>query len=274
MTFRIYLEKKNIVDRSIIRMGKQLSRWLIWLKIPVGQSTYKDLMDYVAYLQNQDKSLHHINRNVRTIGHYYEYKGLPNIALGVRLKGIKTKALARPIKAEDLNQIYQVFEGDELEKIILGLMIYQGLESGDFMTIETNDIDLEKGTIYVPARKKRNSRKLALQAHQILSLIELLQEEKTTEKLFSPYNDKEDHFHYLLQKLSKKLKHQIKEKLEIDIIKLSHLRQSRIAIWVKKEGIRKGQYKAGFKKVTSAERYQKADLENLREQIKKHHPFK
>ncbi len=55
--------------------------------------------------------------------------------------------------------------------------------------------------------------------------------------------------------------------------KLSHLRQSRIAIWVKKEGIRKGQYKAGFRRVMSAEKYLKADLTDLKNEIKKHHPL-
>ncbi len=274
-TFKSYLESKNIVESSIIRMERQIKRWLKWLQIPVEESNYKNLMNYIGYLQKNDKSINHINRNLITISHYYQYKNLPNIALTTRLKGERIKVLSKPIKVEDLERIYQGFESSELDKIILGLMIYQGLESGDFKTIELKDINLEKGTIYIPSRTERRSRILTLESHQILLLQTFsFSIERTTEKFFSPYVDNPNHFGYLLQKLSKKIKQEAKEKYQIEIIKLSHLRQSRIAIWVKEEGIRKGQYKAGFRRVMSAERYRKADLENLKEQINLHHPFK
>lgn len=58
------------------------------------------------------------------------------------------------------------------------------------------------------------------------------------------------------------------------VTKLSHLRQSRRAIRVKNGSIRQGQYKAGFRRVLSAEKYLKADLSNLTDQIKKHHPLR
>ncbi len=51
----------------------------------------------------------------------------------------------------------------------------------------------------------------------------------------------------------KHLKQEAKTKLNIDIQKLNHLRQSRVSIWVKEQGLRKGQYLAGFRRVLSAE---------------------
>jgi len=48
--------------------------------------------------------------------------------------------------------------------------------------------------------------------------------------------------------------------MDIQLNTLSQLRQSRIAIWVKEEGIRKGQYLSGFRNVSHAERYRKASL--------------
>lgn len=274
-SFRAYLEEKGIVESSIIRMQKMIDRWLERLPVEVQDSNYALLLDYIDYLQKEGKSIRHINRTLITIGHFYDYKKLPNIAISARLKGEVTKALPRPIKAEHLDQVYQGFEGTELEQVILSLMIYQGLEQADFLTIETKDINLEKGTIYIPQRTERRSRTLALESHQILQLNSFIFSiERTTEKAFSPYVDNPNHFRYLLRKISKNLKHQAKEKHQIEIIKLSHLRQSRITIWVKNEGIRQGQYKAGFRRVLSAEKYLKADLTNLTDQIKKHHPFK
>lgn len=80
--------------------------------------------------------------------------------------------------------------------------------------------------------------------------------------------------HYQFKKLSKSLKKIIKEKLNLELDKLSQLRQSRIVIWVKSEGLRQAQHKAGFRRVLSAERYRKADLTDLKEQLKNHHPLK
>ncbi len=283
MEFREYLERKNLAEKGIYRRNRLVERWLKWLPKSIEELNYQDLLNYIEKLQKEEKTISHINAVLLGISDYYNYKKLPNLAINTRLKGQVTKAISNPLTAEQLEEIYKVFEGNELEKVILGLMIYQGLEQSDFITIETKDINLEKGAIYIPSRKERRSRTLRLESHQILQLQNFIfslesgspdRQLKTTEKAFSPYNDNPNHFNYLLRKLTKELKKQIREKLEIEVIKLSHLRQSRIAIWVKKEGIRKGQYKAGFRRVMSAEKYLKADLTDLKNEIKKHHPFK
>lgn len=275
MNFKEYLEQNGIVQSSIIRMQKMIDQWIEWLPVNVEDSNYNLLMKYIEELQHQEKSIQHINRVLITIGHYYDYKQLPNLAITTRLKGEVIKALPNPLKEDELEQIYQAFDGNQIEKVIVGLMIYQGLEQADFLSIESKDINLEKGIIYIPQRTERRSRTLALQSHQILQLNTFLfSTESTTEKAFSPYCDNPNHFRYLLRKLSKKLKKQTLEKLNIQLIKLSYLRQSRITFWVKTQGIRKAQYKAGFRRVLSAERYLKADLSNLTEQINLHHPFR
>ena len=275
MEFKEYLERKNLAEKGIYRRIRLVDRWLKWLPKSINKSTYQDLLNYIEKLQKEEKTISHINAVLLGINDYYNYKKLPNLAINTRLKGQITKAISNPLKPEQLEEIHKTYEGNELEKVILGLMIYQGFEQSDFMTIETKDFNLDKGTIYLPSRKERRSRTLRLESHQIMLLNNFIFSiESTTEKAFSPYNDNQNHFNYLLRKLSKKLKKQIREKLEIEVVKLSHLRQSRIAIWVKKEGIRKGQYKAGFRRVMSAEKYLKADLTDLKNEIKKHHPLK
>lgn len=280
--FRDYLEQQEIVEKNIIRMVNLLKTWLKWLPVKVEDSKYKHLLDFIGQLQKQEKSTHHINRSLQTISHYYQFKKLPNIALTTRVKGTVSKANIKPLTAKELDRIYEVFETKssnyfkESDKIILGLMIYQGLEMGDFMKVELKDINLEKGTIYIPERGQRRSRKIKLQSHQILQLHTyiLLHRNQDSEMLLSPQADDYNQLHWQFKKLSKHLKQEAKTKLNIDIQKLNHLRQSRVSIWVKNEGLRKGQYMAGFRRVLSAERYRKADLTDLKEQIKKHHPFK
>jgi len=288
--FRNYLEQKEIVEKNITRMVNLIKSWLEWLPIEVEESKYKHLLDYIGHLQKQEKSTHHINRSLQTISHYYQFKELPNIALTTRVKGTISKANIKPLTEEELTKIYEVFESKstnyfkESDKLILGLMIYQGLEMGDFMKVELKDINLEKGTIYIPERGQRRSRVIKLESKQILPIHSyILQHRKPvlsgvegqeSEKFLSPQADDYNQLHWQFKKLSKHLKQEAKTKLNIEIQKLNHLRQSRVSIWVKNEGLRKGQYLAGFRRVLSAERYRKADLTDLKEQIKKHHPFK
>ena len=280
--FKAYLEQQEIVEKNITRMVNLLKAWLEWLPVAVEDSTYKHLLDYIGHLQKEDKSTHHINRALQTISHYYQFKDLPNVALTTRVKGSVQKANIKPLTAEELDQIYEVFESGssnyfkESDKLILGLMIYQGLEMGDFMTVELKDIDLEKGTIYIPERGHRRSRTIKLESKQILPIHSYILQHRNqdSEKFLSPQADDYHQLHWQFKKLSKHLKKEAKEKLNIHIEKLNHLRQSRVSIWVKNEGLRKGQYLAGFRRVLSAERYRKADLTDLKEQIKKHHPFK
>ena len=280
--FRNYLEQKEIVEKNINRMINLHKSWLEWLPVEVEDSSYKLLLDFIGHLQKQEKSTHHINRSLQTISHYYQFKELPNVALTTRVKGTISKANIKPLTEEELTKIYEVFESKsknyfkESDKLILGLMIYQGLEMGDFMKVELKDINLEKGTIYIPERGQRRSRIIKLESKQILPIHSyiLQHRKKDSEKFLSPQADDYNQLHWQFKKLSKHLKEEAKTELNITIQKLNHLRQSRVSIWVKNEGLRKGQYLAGFRRVLSAERYRKADLTDLKEQIKKHHPFK
>lgn len=288
--FRQYLEKKNLAPRTVNLQNKHVKNWLEWLKIEVEESSYKDLMNYIAYLQKEEKTVYHINKSLQSISNYYEFRRLPNVAISTRIRGTVQKTVLRPIAAEKMDELYEVFEVQKTQskvnyfyhsdKILLGLMIYQALEMGDFMVIELGDIDLEKGTIYIPSRKERLSRKIALESHQILQfhkyIIQGREETKNpeSEKLFSPQADDYHQLHWQLKRLSKHTKNEARTKLELQIQKLNHLRQSRIAIWIKQEGLRKAQYLSGFRTIMSVERYRNADMEDLKELVKLHHPFK
>ncbi len=164
----------------------------------------------------------------------------------------------------------------------------------EFLNIEINHLQLEKGQIYIGEHRHKRSRTIPLKANQILSLNnfllsrrdeiikergrdrhlrpELLRNE--SEKLFAPQADDYSLLHWQFKQLSKKVKEQAKEKLDIETHKLSQLRHSRIALWTAEQGLRKTQYLAGFKRVSSAERYRQANLEDLKEQVAKYHPLK
>jgi integrase len=179
------------------------------------------------------------------------------------------KARLSVFTEDELDEMYQKFIPNQgrnyyhfSDRLILGMMIYQGLELGDFMKIEVKDVDLEKGKLYVPER-----------GYHYIYVDRVKTSQEESEKLLSPQGDKYNDLHWQYKKLSTEFKRQMKEKCRKEVVKLSQLRQSRITLWIKKYGLRKAQYMAGFRRVLSIERYRDPNLENLKSMVKKYHPW-
>jgi integrase/recombinase XerD len=289
MNFRQYLERAGLAKSNFRRMEILAEGWLVWLssrQIELAATTYADLLDYVGHLQKQGKSRYVINRTLQTISHYYRFQQLPDIAFGVRLRGVTQTAVGKLLTVEQLTELYEGFEVKQdkgyyhhSDKLILGLMIFQGLEMGEIERLELHDLDLEKGVINAPAGRLRLTRKIPLQGVQILPWRRFVEEVRPgliterSDKLLAPQADKRQRLHHQLKRLSKRVKAQAKAGPGLTINKLNQLRQSRIAIWVESYGLRKAQYLSGLRQLLSVERYQKRRLEDLQRQIGQHHPL-
>ena len=276
--------------RNQVTMGNHVKAYAEWLTkrgLDIENATYKDLMDHVGYLQKQGKAIHRVNHALRSISHYYDFKGWENIAQTTRMRGVPRTQPQGLLTEEDLQELYDSYFPEphknnyhHTDKLILGLLIYQALDMSEFMKIELQDLQLEKGMIYIKSGRQKKERFIPLKANQVLSLDRFIRENRpklaspTSDKLLSPQADNYELLHYQFRLLSIKIKAHAKEEMGIQIHKLSQLRQSRIAIWVKEESLRKTQYLAGFRNVSSAERYQKADLSDLKEQVNQYHPLK
>lgn len=279
---------------TMINHVETYEKWLANRGLDVQGAAYKDLMDHVGHLQKQGKGIHRVNHALRSISHYYNYKGWPNIAQTTRMRGVPKTQPQGLLTEEDLQELYEGYYPEpqssiaekrgnyyhHTDKLILGLLVYQALDMGEFMRIELQDVQLEKGMIYIRSAKYKLERYVPLKANQVLSLDRYIREtrpilaNKTSDKLFSPQADDYELLHYQFRLLSIKMKSHAKDMLDIRLNKLGQLRQSRIAIWVKEEGLRKAQYLAGFRNVSSAERYRKASLEDLKKQVNIYHPLK
>jgi integrase/recombinase XerD len=288
--FRAYLIANGITPGMYInRMCNLLSNYLEWLKVnnlSVETAGYEHLLNFIGYLQKTGKSKFHINRTLQTISHYYRFQQLPDIANTTRLRGVPRTQPQNLLSEEELDKIYEAYEPQadkgyyyHSDKLILGMILYQALDMREFLKIELKDLQLEKGQLYVGESRQKRSRVIPLKANQVLSIHSFILQVRPilikaeSDKLFAPQADNYSLLHWQFKQLSKKVKQQVKEKLEIDIHKLSQLRHSRIALWTKDEGLRKTQYLAGFRRVSSAERYQQANLEDLKKQVQLHHPL-
>ncbi len=159
---------------------------------------------------------------------------------------------------------------------MLSLVIYQGLSSIELERISLDDIDLRQGKISVKSGAKTNARTIDLEAHQLLDLQNymlkirpelLLHTNKISDRLFVSKGNKNK----LSNAISNILKHL--RKLEPKLKNFQHIRSSVITIWVKKHGLRKAQYMAGHRFVSSTEIYKTDFLEDLKNQLDIYHPL-
>jgi integrase len=161
-------------------------------------------------------------------------------------------------------------------------MIFQGLDKQDLINLELNDILLEKGIVKVPGgMRRKNSRIVQLEAHQIIPLHDYINNYRGTGrngkvsteeslKLLHPNVNKEQRVHEQLKALAKDIRAQ---NPDLNIKRLTQLKQSRIGIWIDLYGLRKAQYLAGYKDVGNIEKYRNKDMKNLSKQIELFHPM-
>ena len=96
------------------------------------------------------------------------------------------------LKKQELETLYENFEIPAVEtnkhknqnwfktsqltsrrnKVILGLMIWQGLGARELAKLEVKDIKLREGKIYIQGSRRSNERELKLESHQILDIME------------------------------------------------------------------------------------------------------
>ncbi len=267
--FKNYLQKKQLILKSINRIIQISYKYITWLKskkLEIEDTSYSDLMNFIGYLQNIDLKTATINDYIRCIGHYYDFRKIDNVTIGVRLLG-ETRIKYLLFTEDKSDKIYHSYNLDSIKKIVLGLIIYQGLDRNEVFRVKIDDLDLVKGKIRVGVNLRKNERFLDLKSYQILLIYDYIKEKNLNDELF-PFFCKENRIRKLLYDLLKGIK-----EVNKDIINLRQLKHSCYGIWIKKFGVRKAQYFAGFKKPSSIQKYKDMDLEDLKWDILRFHPL-
>jgi|GEM_PF-502144 len=242
---------------------------------------HETLMQYIRYRKGQGIGPKTINMELKKISYYLEFKGLPNIAEPIRLKGVQRRIPHDLFTEKQLDHIYNSFPESKnpwthentlkTYHLILGLRIYQGLQEQELTKIEIHHLQLDKGKIYVPSTKRTNKRVLDLKPFQILPLHEYLLTER---KLLNEEIEGNNLFHKkrLIRGMSR-IKTMI-NRYEPKLTDMAQIRASTITGWLKHYNLREVQYMAGHKYVSSTERYRMDTLEDLQKELEKYHPLK
>ena len=285
MIFTTYLEAKRLSVSTINSYSKHIARFLNWLEaeeISAETFSYNDLLDFMRYCKTKGVTKPSVQMLLSVVRHYCNYlitqgKRNDNPATGVYIKGLTRKlpiGLLSVEEMEDLYKAYQVqLQVDSSKKIMLGLMIYQGLTVGEIMRVQSHHIKIQDGKIFIKGTKRSNERTLALQAVQIPTLQNYLQKNKFKEgSIFIEPRKKEVSERNINNRI-KYMFNQLKE-LNPKVINAKQIRSSVITEWLQKNNLRQVQYMSGHKYVSSTERYQLNNITDLQNQLAEHHPMR
>lgn len=296
MIYEEYLEQNNYSKTTIEHYLKRIKEFTSWSKkygVKASEIDYKTCLKYIKYLQQKRIQVQTINNNIVTLRNYFNYlietnKRAENPIEEVSVKGTVKRVLHNLLDADELEDLYYSYETDSFNKysnykskltakrnkIITGLIVYQGLNTTNLKSLLLEHLELYKGKIYVPSTRRNNSRTMELKSWQVLDLLEYINEIRPeiakynkihNEQLLIPQN----HFNDLVQRgVTKRLK-TINNKAG----NVNHLRASVIVNWLKQFNIRKVQYLSGHKYISSTESYKQNNLESLHEAVNEFHPL-
>ena len=302
--FTTYLLKKGYSSSTTAQHITEANRFLQWTEQQnideVETITYNDVLGYVQSLsgkvKNRTRDLY-----LRGVKQYFNFLISQNIiaenpAKHIHIQGIKRKTLYNILNRQELDKLYNDYQiPDETKdknknqnwfkqsvivskrnKVILGMMIYQGMNTLELSRLTTNDIKLREGKIFIEGSRRSNERILKLEAHQVLDIMEyqlkiraqLLQLNHKETDLFFVSAGISDRFTNAVSKLMKKL-----QSLNKKVTSIKQIRASVITHWLKLYNLREVQYMAGHRFVSSTEGYLINDLDDLQEEITKYHPI-
>ncbi len=300
--FKVHLQELGNDAKTIRQKVNYAGYYLAWLEsehLPCDQVVYNDMLCFIDHCRLEEKSKQHINRMLSCIRNYYQYlkeqdPGISNPALNLNLRGIHRKVPTGIIAYQSLENLYSGWPKrtakDKRNRVILGLMIYQGITSGELGRLEVGHVNLDKGKIRIPGTRRSNGRVLPLQPSQILELHQYLSrtrpkimreigksrparkpdqinQERIQEQLVISINGSEhikSSLHFLFKEVQEKL---------LELLHPKQIRASVITHWLKSYNLRQVQYMAGHKHVSSTERYQLNNLDNLQSKLEKFHPL-
>jgi len=309
--FISYLEGKGLAKSTQRGILFKLQMFFKWAKTEDIQITKPDILKYLEYLKNR-KGYQNISRqnHLTALNHYFTYlykvgETSTNPCFFLKIRGTEKRQMYKLYSCEELDTLfdayYQLFVRNydsskftktariqsqlcrERNAVILSILLNQGVITGEIERMKISDLDLTKAVLKITGGILGADRVLPIKATQMGLFINYLQnirpqfmeyQTKETDKLFLslPYSpDKKTDGGTLVRAfciLSKQLK-----TIDKQFLNFQQVRASLITFWLKTYGLRKAQYLAGHRCVSTTEKYQINNLDGLIDDINKLHPL-
>lgn len=294
--FTEYLKRRQFTNKTIKTHENTIQTYLEWVaqeRMEPEQVTYQDLLGYMRACSKNGIVQRTIQKYLNTVKHYYnhlEEEGKVNVnpVLGIEVKGIKRQVLYHLLEPHELHRLYNQYTDktlrDRRDKVMLGLLVYQGLRSEELAKLTTQEIKLREGKIDVPGSRKSNGRLMQLESHQVMDMYDYIlqarpellkknpkrksQQKRETDLLFIGQGGQCYSISNFVTQLMIKVR-----VINPQVQNAKQIRASVVTKWVKQYNLRKAQYLAGHRYISTTESYLHNDLEGLKEEIKEYHPL-
>lgn len=302
--FREWLILRGYSSATVATILRHVTEFLEWAEkqgLPeLPGLSYNHLMTYVQACQQRgvvQKTIAHYIADLRKLFDFLisEGTGVDNPAAFVKLRGIKKRVYHNILSSAELQQLYRRYPvtietepgrpmppqernilSRQRNKVMVGLLVNQGLRVEELKALKVQDLQLREGRITVHHQRRTAERVLELEAGQVYELMDYLAETRrqllrlqgtATDALFIQHHDVDNFYgvtSVILEHL-RRINHKVKN--------LDQVRASVITHWVQVYDLRKAQYLAGHRHVSSTESYKQQVLDELQADVKKFHPF-
>lgn len=284
MTFEQYLQDKRYSPPTIHHYRLYAALFTDWLQteqLTAEQVTYSDVIAFMRYLNQKGKSKKMVHSQLNIIRHYFTYlisegRREDNPAAGVYVRGIVRKLPSNLLSMDELEELHRSYQlqlnVDPAKKIMLSLLIYQGLQTEEISRLEAAHIHLKEGKVFVKGSPHSNERWLPLHAHQVVELQQYFTANQFKEGVFLSHPVRVDASE---RNISNRMRHMIQhlQKLNPKVTSANQIRNSVITLWLQRYHLRQVQYMAGHRYVSSTQRYQVLGSDDWQSELQKHHPM-
>jgi len=185
VNFERWAEQQDILVRRSDNEGGELEN-----------ITYQDILAYTQQLNTKGINKTTITKYIASIRHYYNYllqeeQVISNPTLNIQIKGIKKRMVYDILQPVELETLYHKFSTTplsttplstnpkentqtkklkplnfQMQKVMLGLLIHQGITTGELAALKEEDVKLREGKIYIPQGRRSNDRELKLRCRK------------------------------------------------------------------------------------------------------------
>ena len=285
---------------TTIRATEYFRQWAARENIfELEEISYPDAMSFMQWSSKHGASQKTVANYLNHIRKFYQFlisEGAvkENPVAHIKVQGIKRKVYHDILNTDELQQLYQQYPttiehepgkiippqqknilSRRRNKVILSLLIYQGLRVEEVAALNLQDLQLREGKIAIHSQRRTAARTMRLESHQVYELMDYVHEirrqfletNEATDRLFIQWK-KGENFYGITQMMLAHLR-----KINSRIKNFEQIRASVIAQWLKQYDLRKVQYLSGHKYVSSTESYKANNIDELQDDVKKYHPL-
>jgi site-specific recombinase XerD len=291
-----YMKKRQFSRNTLKTVRITIKLYLEWVakeRMEPEQVSYQVLLGFMRACSQKGTTQRTIQHYLNTVKHYYNYleeegRVSVNPTLGIEVKGVKRQVLYHIIEPHELHALYNQYPSethrDRRNKVMLGLLVYQGIRTEELGRMTTKEVKLREGKIDVIGSRKNNGRLMQLESHQVMDMYDYMlqvrpeilqmepkrksQQKQQTDQLFIGEGGNCYSISNFMTQLMIKVR-----KINSSVLNAKQIRASVITKWVKMYNLRKAQYLAGHRYISTTESYLQNDLEGLQEELNQYHPL-